>query len=206
MLVTALGRLEGIDVNSYNTNTFNDVKADSAYRPYIEWAYSKGIIKGIGNEQFAPGRAITREEVAVIFVNYANIFGYTLPAIREAAAYADDSSIGSSYKDAVKAMQQSGIMMGGTGNKFNPRSNATRAEISSMLHRFVKLTIDSATAQGWTLNDAGQVLYYKDGILAAGKWLEIDSKWYYFYSDGSLAKNTTIEGHEIDQYGVRKEK
>lgn len=206
MLVTALGRLEGIDVNSYNTNTFNDVKADSAYRPYIEWAYSKGIIKGIGNEQFAPGRAITREEVAVIFVNYANIFGYTLPAIREAAAYADDSSIGSSYKDAVKAMQQSGIMMGGTGNKFNPRSNATRAEISSMLHRFVKLTIDSATAQGWTLNDAGQVLYYKDGILAAGKWLEIDSKWYYFHSDGSLAKNTTIEGHEIDQYGVRKEK
>lgn len=206
MLVTALGRLEGIDVNSYNSNTFNDVKVDSTYRPYIEWAYSKGIIKGIGNEQFAPGRAITREEVAVIFVNYANIFGYTLPAIREAAAYADDSSIGSSYKDAVKAMQQSGIMMGGTGNKFNPRSNATRAEISSMLHRYVKLTIDSATAQGWTLNDAGQVLYYKDGILAAGKWLEIDSKWYYFYSDGSLAKNTTIEGHEIDQYGVRKEK
>ena len=206
MLVTALGRLEGIDVNSYNSNTFNDVKADSAYRPYIEWANSKGIIKGIGNEQFAPGRAITREEVAVIFVNYANIFGYTLPVIREAAAYADDSSIGSSYKDAVKAMQQSGIMMGGTGNKFNPRSNATRAEISSMLHRYVKLTIDSATAQGWTLNDAGQVLYYKDGILAAGKWLEIDSKWYYFYSDGSLAKNTTIEGHEIDQYGVRKEK
>lgn len=59
-------------------------------------------------------------------------------------------------------------MMGGTGNKFNPKGNATRAEVSSMLHRYVKLTIDPATAQGWALNDAGQYLYYKDGKVLTG--------------------------------------
>ena len=269
MLVTALGRLAGVDTKAYTKNSFTDVKADSAYRPYIEWAYSKGIIQGIGNSQFAPDRAITREEIAVIFANYAKATGYTLPITREASNYADASGIGSAYRDAVKAMQQAGIMMGGSDNKFNPKGNATRAEVSSMLGRYIKLTINPATAQGWAQNDAGQYLYYKDGkaltgtqtidgvkyffntdgtlktgwvkdgdnwrfysgktmlvgfwdlgangnnktyyftkdgLMVSGKWLEIDGKWYYFYTDGSLARSTKIDGYEVDKNGVRKTK
>ena len=269
MLVTALGRLAGVDTKAYTGNSFTDVNADSAYRPYIEWAYSKGIIQGIGGSQFAPDRAITREEIAVIFTNYAKATGYTLPITREATTYADASSIGSAYKDAVKAMQQAGIMMGGSDNKFNPKGNATRAEVSSMLNRYIKLTINPDTAQGWTLNDAGQYLYYKDGkaltdtqtidgvkyffnsdgtlktgwvkdgdnwrfysgktmlvgfwdlgangnnktyyftkdgLMVSGKWLEIDGKWYYFNTDGSLARSTKIDGYEVDEKGVRKAK
>jgi len=272
MLVTALGRLAGVDTKAYTTNSFTDVKSDSAYRPYIEWAYSKGIIQGIGNSQFASNRAVTREEIAVIFANYAKATGYTLPITREATTYADASSIGSAYKDAVKAMQQAGIMMGGNNNKFNPGSSSTRAEVASMLTRYIKLTIDPATAQGWAKNDSGQWMYFKDGkaltgwqtidgkvycfdssggafasgwrqnekgewfflsssgsaitgwkdigangsnktyyftkagLMVSGKWLEIDGKWYYFYTDGSLARNTKIDGYEVDKNGVRKTK
>lgn len=269
MLVTALGRLAGVDVKAYTTNSFTDVKADSAFRPYIEWAYKKGVVQGTGNSQFAPDRAITREEIAVIFANYAKAIGYKLPVTREATTYADAFSIGSYYQTAVTAMQQAGIMMGGNGNKFNPKASATRAEVSSMLHRYIKLTIDPNTAQGWALNDAGQYLYYKngkvltgmqiidgvkyffntdgtlktswvkdannwryysgntmlvgfwdigtngnnktyyftkDGIMVAGKWLEIGDKWYYFNADGSLAKGTKINGYEVDENGVRKTK
>ncbi len=269
MLVTALGRLAGVDVKAYTTNSFTDVKADSAFLPYIEWAYKKGVVQGTGNSQFAPGRAITREEIAVIFANYAKAIGYKLPVTREATTYADAFSIGSYYQTAVTAMQQAGIMMGGNGNKFNPKASATRAEVSSMLHRYIKLTIDPNTAQGWALNDAGQYLYYKngkvltgmqiidgvkyffntdgtlktswvkdannwryysgntmlvgfwdigtngnnktyyftkDGIMVAGKWLEIGDKWYYFNADGSLAKGTKINGYEVDENGVRKTK
>ena len=263
MLVTALGRLAGVDVKTYTTNSFTDVKADSSFRPYIEWSYSKGVVQGIGNNQFAPDRAITREEIAVIFANYAKATGYKLPVTREATTYADDSGIVSTYKMAVTAMQQAGIMMGGTSNKFNPKASATRAEVSSMLHRYIKLTIDPDTAQGWTLNDAGQYIYYKngkaltstqtiggmkyffnidgtlkigwvkevdnwryysgnkttvgwldisdkryyftkDGLMLSGKWLQINSKWYYFYADGSLAKDTKVDGYEVDENGVRK--
>ena len=269
MLVTALGRLAGVDVKAYTTNSFTDVKASSTFHPYIEWAYKKGIVQGIGNQQFAPDRAITREEIAVIFANYAKATGYKLPVTREAVTYADASSIGSIYKAAVTAMQQAGIMMGEQNNRFNPKSNATRAEVSATLHRYIKLTIDPATAQGWAKNDAGQYLYYKDGkaltgtqtingvkyffntdgtlktgwvkdggnwrfysgnimlvgfwnigangnnktyyftkdgIMVSGKWLEIDGKWYYFYADGSLAKNTKVDGYEVDKNGVRKTK
>jgi len=270
MLVTALGRLAGADVSGYKTSSFTDVKVGSTFQPYIEWAYKKGFIQGIGNSQFAPDRAITREEIAVILTNYAKATGYTLPITREVTDYADTSSIGSACKEAVKAMQQAGIMIGGNNNKFIPKSSATRAEVSAMLYRYIKLTIDPATAQSWAKNDSGQYIYFKDGktltgwqtidgkvycfdrsggayangwkkndkdewfFLSAdgsalvgwldigangnnkcyyftkdasmvfGKWLEIDGKWYYFYTDGSLAVSTKINGYELDENGVRK--
>ena len=227
MLVTALGRLAGVDISDYKTVSFTDVAADKYYAPYIEWAYKNGIVSGIGNSQFAPDRAITREEIARILSNYAKATGYTLPVIREAAAFVDASDIGSIYKEAVTTMQQAGILMGGNGNKFNPGVSATRAEVSAMLHRYIKLTIDPATAQGWAVNDAGQRLYYKDGkaltgwqnigsgeskkryyfttdaVMVSGKWLKIDKKWYYFNTDGSLAVNTKVDGYEVDKNGVR---
>ena len=185
MLVTALGRLAGVDTKIYTANSFTDVKADSVLRPYIEWAYEQGIIQGIGNQQFAPDGAITREEISLILQYYAEATGYTLPVIRDAVIYADASSIGGMYQNAVTAMQQAGIMLGGSGNKFNPRDNVTRAEVSAMLQRYIKLTIDAATTQGWMVNDAGQRLYYKDGKPLTGTQI-IGSEKYYFNMDGTL--------------------
>ena len=185
MLVTALGRLANVDTKAYTTNSFTDVKADSAFRPYIEWAYSKGIVQGSGNSQFAPDRAITRQELAAILQSYAKATGYTLPVTRTATTFSDTSGIGSAYKTAVTAMQQAGIMTGGSGSKFNPAANATRAEVSAMLHRYSKLTIDPATAQGWALNDAGQFFYYKDGKALTGIQT-IDGVKYDFNTDGTM--------------------
>ncbi|WP_283610635.1 S-layer homology domain-containing protein [Faecalispora anaeroviscerum] len=182
--VTALGRLAGVDTKAYMRSSFTDVKAGSYYLPYIEWAYSKGIIQGIGNNQFAPERAVTREEIALIFANYAKATGYTLPVIREATTFSDASSIGSAYKDAVKAMQQAGVIMGKNNNVFHPASSATRAEAAAMLTRYVKLTIHPATAQGWAKNDSGQWMYLKDGKALTG-WQTIGGKVYCFDSSGS---------------------
>ena len=203
MLVTALGRLANVDTKAYTPNSFTDVKADSAFRPYIEWAYKKGIIQGIGNQQFAPDRAITREEIAVIFANFAKATGYTLPVTREATTYADVSSIGSVYKTSVTAMQQAGLMMGGSGNRFNPKASATRAEVSSMLHRYIKLTIDPDTAQGWAKNDAGQYLYYKGSKPLTG-WQTIDGVKYYFNTDGTLKTGWVKDGGNWRYYSGNK--
>ncbi len=193
MLVTALGRLAGVDTKLYTTNSFTDVMSNSAFHPYIEWAYKIGIIQGTGNGKFEPDRAVTREEIAVIFANYAKATSYTLPVTREAAAYADVSGIGSTYKTAVTAMQQAGIMMGGTGNKFNPKANATRAEVSSMLYRYIKLTIDQDTAQGWAKNDAGQYLYYKDSKAITGTQT-INGVKYFFETNGVLKTGWVKDG------------
>ncbi len=184
ILAAALGRLSGADVSGYSrTSSFRDVETGSVIQPYIEWAYKKGIMQGAGNRQFAPDKALTREEIAVILQNYAKVTGYRLPVTREAAAYADSNAI--TYKIAVKAMQQAGVLMGKSDNKFNPKSYATRAEVSAMLYRYIKLTVDPATAQGWALNDDGQYLYYQNGAAVTG-WQTIDGVEYYFNSTGSF--------------------
>lgn len=203
MLVTALGRLAGVNSKDYDTNSFSDVQKDSTYRPYIEWAYSKGIVYGIGDGTFAPDKSITREEMAVIFERYAKATGYNIPASREASTYADKENIGSEYRSAVTAMQQSGIMMGIDGNKFNPKGTATRAEVSAMLSRYIKLTITPETAQGFALNDAGKYRCYKDGKALTGKQT-INGMVYFFDESGVLQTGWVKDGNRWRYYDGAK--
>lgn len=146
MFVTALGRLAGVDTNSYKTGKFTDVKADAYYAPYVNWAAEKGIVSGTTATTFAPDSAVTRQEMAVIMANYAGALGYTVPKTREAATFADNTSIASWAKDAAKAMQMAGVVNGKDGNRFDPTGTATRAEVAAVLHRYVELVIDPATS------------------------------------------------------------
>lgn len=225
MFVTALGRLAGIDPAGYKTGKFTDVKAEAYYAPYVNWAAEKGIVSGTTATTFTPDNAVTRQEMAVIMANYAKALGYTVPKTREAVTFADNSSIASWAKDAAKAMQMAGIIGGKDGNRFDPTGNATRAEVAAVLHRYVELVIDPATAQGWTQNDAGQWLYYENGkpvtgwkrvdgkwyyldtagIMQSGGWKQIGGKWYYLCADGSMAVSTKIDGYEVGPDGGRKE-
>ena len=225
MFVTAFGRLAGINPADYQNRAFTDVKADACYAPYVNWAAKTGIVGGITSTTFAPDSNITREQMAVILKNYADKMGYPIPKTLEAVTLADNAKISFWAKDAVKAMQQAGILSGKANNLFDPNGNATRAEAATVLHRFVEAIIDPQTANGWTQNDSGEWSYYKDGELVKGwrsddqKWYwldkttgkmfsgdlkQIDGKWYYFYADGSMAANTKVDGYEIGADGARK--
>ena len=225
MFVTALGRLAGINPDSYKTGKFTDVKADAYYAPYVNWAAQTGIVEGVTAITFAPDTNINREQMAVIMANYAKKLGYDLPRTLKAVTFADNANISSWAKDAVRAMQQAGILAGKNGNKFDPKGTATRAEVATVLRRFVEIVIDSQTANGWQQNDSGQWSYYRNGkpvkgwlsddqkwywlvkatgIMFAGGWKQIDGKWYYFYPDGTMAVNTTIDGYTIGSDGARK--
>lgn len=225
MFVTALGRLAGINPDSYKTGKFTDVKADAYYAPYVNWAAQTGIVEGVTAITFAPDTNINREQMAVIMANYAKKLGYDLPKTLQAVTFADNAQISSWAKDAVRAMQQAGILAGKNGNKFDPKGTATRAEVATVLRRFVEIVIDSQTANGWQQNDSGQWSYYRNGkpvkgwlsddqkwywlvkatgMMFAGGWKQIDGKWYYFYPDGTMAVNTTIDGYTIGSDGARK--
>lgn len=65
MIVTLLYRLSNEDYAG-NTQIFTDVASSSYYEKAIAWAYSKGIVNGLGDDIFAPEKAITREELATI--------------------------------------------------------------------------------------------------------------------------------------------
>ena len=225
MFVTALGRLAGINPDSYKTGKFTDVKADAYYAPYVNWAAQNGIVEGVTATTFAPDTNINREQMAVIMANYAKKLGYDLPKTLQVVTFADNAQISSWAKNAVRTMQQAGILSGKNGNKFDPKGTATRAEVATVLRQFVEIVIDPQTANGWQQNDSGQWSYYRNGkpvkgrlsddqkwywldkttgIMFAGGWKQIDGKWYYFYTDGTMAVNTTIDGYTIGSDGARK--
>ena len=214
MFVTALGRLAGINPDSYQTGKFTDVKADAYYAPYVNWAAQTGIVEGVTATTFAPDTNINREQMAVIMKNYAAKLGYDLPQTLKAVTFADNTQISSWAKDAVKSMQQAGILAGKVNNRFDPKGTATRAEVATVLRRFVEIVIDPQAANGWQQNDSGQWNYYRNGesvkgwlsedqkwywldkvtgIMFAGDWKQIDGKWYYFYADGTMAVNTASD-------------
>ena len=225
MFVTALGRLAGINPDSYKTGKFTDVKTDAYYAPYVNWAAQNGIVEGVTATTFAPDSNINREQMAVIMANYAKKLGYDLPKTLQTVTFADNAQISSWAKNAVRIMQQAGILSGKNGNKFDPKGTATRAEVATVLRRFVEIVIDPQTANGWQQNDSGQWSYYRNGkpvkgrlsddqkwywldkttgMMFAGGWKQIDGKWYYFYTDGTMAVNTTIDGYIIGSDGARK--
>lgn len=79
MFVTSLGRLANADTSNYKNSSFNDVKKDSYYMGYIEWASKNKIINGVSSGKFAPNQPITREQVAIIMQNYAKTIDVKMP-------------------------------------------------------------------------------------------------------------------------------
>jgi hypothetical protein len=144
MFVTVLGRLANVDV-SYNKSSFTDVKSDAYGMRHIEWASKNGIVNGTGNGRFAPDQSITREQMAVIMQNYAKVIGFTLPEVHEENPFGDSAAISAYAKDAMKQMQMAGVISGKNGNLSDPQGTATRAEVSTVLRRFVELEISNDT-------------------------------------------------------------
>ena len=185
MFVTALGRLAGVNPDSYQTRSFTDVKTDAYYAAYVEWAAQKGIVSGTGDKLFSPDAPVTREQMAVMMVNYAGQMGYSIPTPLAAVTFADSDQISAWAAKEVAAMQRAGIVKGKDGNRFDPQASATRAEVSAVLRRFVESVIDPATATGWIKNDSGHWLYYKGGKALTG-WQTIGKLRYFFNADGIM--------------------
>lgn len=151
----ALGKLSGAEMSSYKTSSFTDVKDSDPAMPYIEWAVKNKIVQGMGNK-FEPDQQITREQMAMIMVSYAKYIGYKLPVSIEAVTFSDSAMMADNAKEAVKAIQQAGIMHDKGNNMFAPQDGTTRAEACVILHRFVELVIDESTARSQIQNNAGQ--------------------------------------------------
>ncbi|MDR1159055.1 MAG: S-layer homology domain-containing protein [Syntrophomonadaceae bacterium] len=138
MIVTVLGRLYGVSAGTYSSSSFSDVQAGQYYAPYIEWAKETGIVSGVGDNRFAPDAQISRQDLTVIITNYANFAGKQFPVTLQYQTFADESGIAVYAKNAVQTLYSGGIVSGKPNNVFDPSGSATRAEVASMLHRFIE--------------------------------------------------------------------
>jgi hypothetical protein len=137
MLVTVLYRLAGEPEVSMGL-TFTDVNSQSYYAKAVAWASANGIVKGVGDNRFEPERSITRQELAVIILRYAEFAQLFLKQVRGGVVFADEQAIGDWAVKAVDELYRSGIVNGNDMNAFDPSGDATRAQVAAMLHRLAE--------------------------------------------------------------------
>lgn len=136
MLVTILYRNDGEPETADNT-VFEDVATGSYYEKAVAWANANGIVDGYSETEFAPDANITREQIATIMHRYATYKNYDVNGSADILDREDYAEISDYAVSAMQYMVASGLMNGKTNTTLDPQDNATRAEIATILQRFI---------------------------------------------------------------------
>ena len=135
MIVTILYRLEGSPAVT-GTSAFVDVPAGQWYTDAVNWAAANQIVKGTSATTFAPNDSITREQMAAILYRYAQYKGYDITKKADLSGYSDNGQVSAYAKDALAWANAAKLINGVTNTTLAPQGNATRAQVSAILHRF----------------------------------------------------------------------
>lgn len=123
MIVTILARMEGVNTSGGAT----------WYAAGRAWAMGAGISDGTN----MTGK-ITREQLAAMLYRYAKLKGYDVSASADISGYTDASGVSSWATDAMRWAVSAGLINGRTATTLAPQGNATRAEVASILMRFMQ--------------------------------------------------------------------
>ncbi len=151
MLVSVLWRFEGSPEGF--KHSFSDVKASHYFDKAVAWAYQNGIVAGKSETRYAPNDKLTREQMAAILYRYAKYAGKDTTAEADLSAFKDLKKLDKYALDAMKWANGKGIITGMNAVTLDPDGNATRAQLASILMRFLKpkkyftLSFDDGTTQ-----------------------------------------------------------
>ena len=137
MMATILWRMEGSPIPK-GKNRFTDVEAGKRYADAITWTAENGIFADYDKDRFKPDDPITREQLAAIFYRYADYKGYDLTVKGNLDKFKDADKITDYAKTAMQWAVGSDLVKGKSGALLDPQDKATRAEIATMLHRFIE--------------------------------------------------------------------
>lgn len=116
MLMTVLARLDGEDTSG------------DAYGKGMAWAVGKGISDGSN-----PTGTISREQLAAMLYRYAGA-----SAVQgDLSRFTDSEKVSGYAVDAVRWAVEQGILTGKASDLLDPAGPATRAEVATMLYRYI---------------------------------------------------------------------
>ncbi|QNK56516.1 S-layer homology domain-containing protein [Paenibacillus sp. PAMC21692] len=139
LLVRGLGLNVG---QSAQSAIFHDVAQGDWHAAAIEAGVRAGLAKGVTENEFAPDRFITREQMAVMLSNALAVLGYApihpdqAPTVLD--KFEDHATISPWAKAAVAQAVNAGIISGMADDLFAPSNFATRAQAAVMLRRFLQ--------------------------------------------------------------------
>ena len=136
MLATVIYRMAGSPAGAAKA-PFTDVAAADWFADAVAWAYENGVVKGMSATSFAPLQEITREQLAVMLLRYADLCGYDTSARASLKDFADAAKVSDYAADAMQWAVANGILNGTDGKRLDPAGSATRAQCAAMLVRFL---------------------------------------------------------------------
>ena len=135
MLVTVLHRLEDIPTSA--GVSFDDVAGGQWYTTAVSWAAENQIVEGY-NGSFTPNNSVTREQIAAILYRYAKVVGVDTPERGSFAGFPDRDRTSGWAREAMSWAVGAGLFSGDDRGRLNPGGDATRAEVATLLKRFVE--------------------------------------------------------------------
>ena len=136
MLVTVLWRLDGKPAPK-SANSFKDVPGGQWYTEPVAWAAENGIVNGVGDNKFDPEGNITREQMATILYRYAQFKGIDASKRGDLSVFPDGSKVEKWAKDAMQ-WTVAEKLIGGSDGMLLPQGSATRAQVATILMRYVE--------------------------------------------------------------------
>ena len=140
-IVQILYNLEG-EPKVSGTTPFTDLTQDW-YQDAILWAYQTGVVAGTSSTTFEPDRPVTREQIAVILMEYMTrvlkLERTWTPA--DLSIFPDAGSVSDWAKDAMTDAVGLGLISGasnGGQTLLEPQGSATREQVATILMEFCK--------------------------------------------------------------------
>ena len=136
-LVTILWRLEG-EPAAAGAVSFQDVKDGQYYTQAVLWAAENNVVTGSNQGNFSPNGTMTREQLAVMLYRYAQYRGLDTSVRADLSGYNDAAKVGSWAADAMAWAVEEGLITGSNQNNLDPTGSATRAQLATILMRFLE--------------------------------------------------------------------
>ena len=154
MLVTILYRAAG-QPEMTGQSSFADVLARDYFANAVAWASENNIVTGYSRTRFGSNDPVSREQIATLLWRYAGS-----PSAGSAQNFADRNQISDYAADAVNWARANGIVNGRPGNRFDPKANATRAEVATILRNFLSQQSNPDTPETPTTTGSKTLVVY----------------------------------------------
>lgn len=137
--VVILYRMNGKTDVEYQ-ELYPDVEDETWYTDAVMWASENKIVNGYTDTGlFAPAKAVSREEFAVMLYRYAQYKGDPVSEEADLNSFRDGNEVSSFAQEAMKWAVGAGIIKGKDNGTFvGPQGSANRAEGAAMIQRYLE--------------------------------------------------------------------
>lgn len=138
-LAMVLYRVAGKPDVKNTANPFKDVTEGVWYADAVKWAAEAGVVKGISADEFAPEAPVTRQEIATMLYRFAKAEAVAEDKLGRLPGCSLRRRLGKGCHElGSRHRPHHGVKAADGTVTLDAQSGATRAQIATLLMRFLK--------------------------------------------------------------------